>query len=106
MHPDNTSEERQNTDDIPETIHMEEGMADIESALSTISSLNTADIEALDKTFDFSKNSRERKCGGRIHLAESSILRTNIKTAKMYYIFFRNSGWDKTRLICYFTNRR
>ena len=45
-------EERQITNAIHENIHMGEGQADDVSAMSTISSLNTADIEALDKIFD------------------------------------------------------
>ena len=47
-----SAEERQVTDTIQEKIYLEEGQVDDLSAMSSISSLNTANIEALDKTFD------------------------------------------------------
>ena len=69
MHANNTTEERQNTDDIPGTIHTEKGMPENVSALSSISLPNTIDIEALNKNFLTEiKVPGRRKCGGRIHL--------------------------------------
>ena len=49
-HLDNTPAERQHKEDIFDKIYVEEG-AENESALSTISSLNTEENQALDKVF-------------------------------------------------------
>ena len=45
-------EERQSTDILQDSIHTEEGKSEDNSVTSSISSLNTSDIEALDKIFD------------------------------------------------------
>ena len=50
--PDNTPEKRQYTEKITEVIHMEEPDHGDAATLSSISPLNTEDIEALDKIFD------------------------------------------------------
>ena len=49
---DNTPEERQNTEQVTEVIHMEEADQGDASTLSSISLLKTEDIEARDKIFD------------------------------------------------------
>ena len=59
---DNTLDERQNAEEITEVIHMEERDQDNKFSRSSISLLNTDDIEALDKA------QKRGKCGGCVHL--------------------------------------
>ena len=106
---DNTPEERKNIDEQIERIHIEEGEQDDTSALSSISSLNTADIGALDKIFEVGR------LGGGVVVDDPSWIQpsiqiTNLNTVKLYciyiyiYIYIIKkiiiiSNWKKTHLV-------